>query len=215
MNILSYLLPITLFKSTTILNTKIEVRELFGVRKLDLDGFPQSGLIYQKYWKNIFFKLKIDQMTNVGNALVLGLGGGDLAKILEKTKPLWKTTFVELEPEIVDVARNYFGINATPSRSLVVADARDYMAQNTKKYDVVIVDLYSGDSVPDFVTSPSFLKQVALALHPKGIAIFNYASHSFRENNFELFRQQLLKIFTKVEQFKYHGHPYFIAKLPK
>ncbi len=215
MNMLSYLFPITLFKGKTAMNTKVEVRELFGVRKLDLDGYPQSGLIYQKYWKNIFFKLKIDEMSNVGNALILGLGGGDLAKIFEKIKPLWKTTFIEIEPEIIFVAKKYFGIDNTIKRTIVIGDAKDYMTYNRSRYDIVIVDLYSGDSVPKFVTALNFLEQVSQALSLNGISILNYASHSFRENDFTIFTRQLLKIFTNVEQYKYKGHPYFIAKLPK
>jgi len=43
------------------------------------------------------------------------------------------------------------------------------------------------------------------------VAVFNYASHRFREKDFELFEKQLKKVFTKTSQVKFRGHPFYIA----
>ncbi len=193
------------------LGSTIEVRQSWGAKSLYINGCPQSQGAYRRDWKTILSKAGVDQLPKLGSALVLGLGGGDLAKILEKRWPNWFITFVELESEVVLVAEKYFGVGNTVGRKIVVADAEKYMTKNITKYNLVIVDLYSGDDVPKFVAGDKFLRQVALALTPHGKAIFNYASHSFRENDFAEFEKKLHKYFSQVEKLKSWGHTYYLT----
>lgn len=215
MNLFSFLFPIKIYKGKTSRGTLIEIREIFGRNKLDLDGYPQSNSVYRRYWKNVFLMTKIADLSSKGNALVLGLGGGDVANIIEKIQPKWKVTFVELEQEIADIASKYFGIKTTCNRSVVIGDAKNFMAENTAKYNMIIVDLYNGDQVPKFVSSPYFLKNISSALNRKGLVIFNYASHAFNEKDFAVFTFKLSKVFGDVQQYKYIGHPFFLAKSTK
>jgi spermidine synthase len=208
---LSYIVPVTRFKGITRKGTLIEVREIFGKKKLDLNGYPQSNPSYVHHWKNIFTSANIVDLPTKSKILVLGLGGGDIARILEGINANWHLTMIELEPEVVVVAKQYFGITDTVHRSIVVANAKKYMESNIKKYALVIVDLYSGDSIPTFVISNKFLVNVRHALRKEGLAIFNYASHSFRDNDFSLFESKLNKIFSKVIKKVYWGHTFYIA----
>ena len=211
MNWLSYLTPLVVYRSCTAKKTLIEVREIFGQKKLDINGYPQSGLNYRKCWRAIFRRANIETFRENGKALVLGLGGGDVAKILDDLKPRWKVTFVEIEPEIVAVAFKYFGVGETKTRKMIVADAKRYMNHNLESCDLIVIDLYNGDEVPAFVCSPIFLKEIAKSLRQEGVAVFNYASHRFREKDFELFEKQLKKVFAKTSQVKFRGHPFYIA----
>jgi spermidine synthase len=188
----------------------IEVRQLFGHTKLDLDGYPQTNDHYFRYWTKLY-KLTGMCHAHASLALMLGLGGGILANLLANRMQKLNTTFVELENEVVDVARDYFGITDNTKRKIVVGDAKVFMGENIKKYDLVIVDLYSGDDVPIFVSGTKFLNQIKLAIGTKGKAIFNYASHSFRKLDFVQFELKLQARFTNVNKVVYSGHTFYLA----
>lgn len=207
---LSVFLPITIFKQISSLGTLIEVREIFGQKKMDLDGYPQTSNHYLKYWKKLInnYDLNKQKITQV---LVLGLGGGNLATILEHEMPRANTTFVELEEEVVEVAKNFFGISENKMRKIVVSDAKIFMKKNITKYDLIIVDLYSGDDVPSFVSSRNFLNQIRNSLKKNGSTIFNYASHSFRKNDFLAFEAKLNTHFTNVKKINYVGHNFYLV----
>ena len=146
----------------------VEVRGWWR-RKLFINGYPQTQMAYRRDWKTILHNSRINDLPWAGSVLVLGLGGGDLAKILDKLRPDWTTVFVELEAEVVKVAEKYFGIGTTSKRDIVVSDARIFMERNRKSYDLIIVDLYSGDDVPKFVSSDKFLREIARGLEPGGV----------------------------------------------
>jgi spermidine synthase len=190
----------------------VEVRGWWR-RKLFIDGYPQTQAAYRRDWKTILSRSMVEDLPRRGSALVLGLGGGDLACILDKLRPGWKTVFVELEPEVVQVAEEYFGIGTTNERTIVVGDAQIYMERNLKKHDLVIVDLYSGDDVPTFVSGGKFLGEIVKALKPGGKAIFNYASHSFRDKDFAVFEGKLKSAFGSVTTLKTWGHTYYLASM--
>ena len=188
----------------------IEVRGWWR-RKLFINGYPQTQQSYRSDWATILHRSGVDDLPHIGSALVLGLGGGDLAHILDKVKPVWMTVFVELESDVVKVAEKYFGIGTTNKRKIVTTDAKKYMERNREMHDLVIVDLYNGDDVPMFVSSEKFIGGIAKAIKPRGKVIINYASHSFCKSDFAKFEQKLEKYFSVVKRLKTWGHTYFLA----
>src|SRR5690606_25790692 len=56
----------------------------------------------------------------------------------------------------------------------VCADAQQYMQQNTRQYDLVVVDTFNGGVVPPFVTTQAFFAQCRDSLDKDGRLIFNY-----------------------------------------
>ncbi len=213
MNILSFISPILLYRNMTKRNSMIEVREVAGRRRLYIDGYPQSQIAYRRDWKTILKKAAIGRLPRGARILVLGLGGGDVVKLLKNYQSEATIAAVELEREVVTVAREYFGISAGPKLKIVVADAKKYMAANNTNYDLVVVDLYNGDDVPALVTSETFLDHVANALSNKGKAIFNYASHDFIPKDFAEFEQKLHVSFRYVTQLKTWGHTYYLVSM--
>ncbi len=193
------------------LGSLIEVRQSWGGKTLYIDGHPQSQRCYRRDWNTIFKKSGVREISDGASVLMLGLGGGDVIKLLTHLQPKVTITAVELESEVVQVARDYFGVHESDKVKIVVADAQDHMRINKLKYDLVIVDLYSGDDVPKFVSGKQFLLQLARVVKSKGLAIINYASHSFREGDFDRFESKLRRIFGSVKRIKTWGHTYFVA----
>lgn len=180
-------------------------------RKLFIDGYPQTQWSYKRDWKTILHRSRVEVISHGGSALILGLGGGDVVKLLTYQHTNVEITAVELEGEVVEVAKNYFDVAESDTVRIVVQDASKYMVGNRKRHDLVIVDLYSGDDVPKFVSSEKFLRDVAKSLKPNGKAIFNYASHSFGDNDFARFERKLKLVFDSVTPLKTWGHTYYLA----
>ena len=180
------------------------------MRELYLDGYPQTQKQYRQDWGKLLKKVLGETV------LLLGLGGGDVVKILtsqhtclagRQTSKL--VTAVELEPEVIAAARVYFGIVPNEKLIILAEDAKQFMARNERLYDLIVVDLYSGDGVPEFVESDQFLHEVARALAPRGVGLINYASHSFGKSEFEKFENKLKQVFAHVAKKVIWGHTFY------
>ena len=83
------------------------------------------------------------------NVAVVGLGAGSLACHRHEGES-W--TFFEIDPEVVRIARDphlfRFLSECAPSASIVLGDARLTMAASSARYDVIVLDAFSSDTIP-------------------------------------------------------------------
>jgi hypothetical protein len=106
------------------------------------------------------------------NVLVLGSAAGGVLRGIERAFPAAHVTGVDLDPKVHEVATQVFGVNAGQS-TLVTADARVYLAETEQQYDLIIVDLFSGEFIPPHCISLEFFKLVAERLAPNGGVFVN------------------------------------------
>jgi len=109
------------------INGEISVVEDFvGHREIKIGGITQSGWLVRKLWKVGITAIKSKQLT-LNNCLILGLGGGDAAKIINKKWPKARITGVEIDQKVVEVGKKYFGLDKIKNLEIVVGDAIDYV----------------------------------------------------------------------------------------
>ena len=103
--------------------------------------------------------------------LVVGLGGGGSARDYAERLPDAEVVAVELDPGIVRVAREQFGL---PS-SVVVhdEDARAFLTRDASTYDLVIVDAFQFPYVPFQLTTQEFYEAVKAHLNEGGALMVN------------------------------------------
>src|SRR6185295_2252103 len=82
-------------------------------------------------------------------------------------------TAVELDPEVVRLADQYFGVRPEPGFDIAVNDGRVWLTGADKKFDIVLVDAYRGRFVPFHLLTSEFYKLVAAHLKPGGVAVQN------------------------------------------
>lgn len=106
--------------------------------------------------------------------LVVGLGGGTLPSFLRKHYPDAVIDAVEIDPEVVDVARKFFGFREDPRMQAHVGDGRNFI-ENVRQpgYDVIFLDAFGTDSVPAHLTTEEFLQAVRRAVAPGGVVVGN------------------------------------------
>lgn len=104
------------------------------------------------------------------DALVIGLGGGHIARDL-KSKGLTTDT-IEIDPVVADASLKYF--NFTPTGEFIVGDARYEVKKLNKKYDFIIHDCFTGGSEPTHLLTIEMLRDLRGLLKQDGILALNY-----------------------------------------
>jgi predicted membrane-bound spermidine synthase len=116
--------------------------------------------------------------------LVLGLGAGGAVTTTLAVAPNLHVDAVEIDPKVVGVAANYFGLPLTsPQLSVHVADAHPWLASSSQTFDLVQVDLYQGGPyIPFYLITREFFEQVRTHLNPAGLLMMNvYDTSGSRE----------------------------------
>lgn len=105
--------------------------------------------------------------------LVIGLGGGTLPSFLHKHYPAAVIDAVDIDPVVVDVARRYFGFRDDALMKGHVGDGRRFVENVKQPYDMIFLDAYGSDSVPEHLATEEFLRAVRRAVKPDGIVVGN------------------------------------------
>src|SRR6185312_1272412 len=85
----------------------------------------------------------IDQ-TDGRNVLVIGCGGGTLGTMLARTGR--SVTIVDIDPLTFALARQHFYLPAEVACH--VGDGRVFLENNSDKFDVIVVDVFLEDAIP-------------------------------------------------------------------
>jgi spermidine synthase len=108
------------------------------------------------------------------NTLHLGGAGCTLARYLAATRPTSRQLVVEIDPDLIELARQTFGLRSTPGLKLRAGDAREVTAGlPDARFDVVIRDAFAHVAVPRHLTTRGFVAQVARVLTPNGVYLAN------------------------------------------
>jgi spermidine synthase len=108
------------------------------------------------------------------HTLHLGGAGCTLARYVAATRPASRQLVVEIDPDLVELARQSFGLRSTPGLRLRAGEAREVLTGlPADRYDVVIRDAFDHASVPAQLTTRQFFAEVARVLAPGGIYVSN------------------------------------------
>jgi spermidine synthase len=105
--------------------------------------------------------------------LIIGLGGGSMAKFLHRRFPQAHIDAVELDPMVVDVARRYFDLVEDERLRVHVGDGRAFIEKSAQRYDIIFLDAFGPDSIPRTLTTREFLEAVRNHLSQDGVVAAN------------------------------------------
>jgi spermidine synthase len=107
--------------------------------------------------------------------LIPGFGGGSVYTILHKDLQLsCHITGVDIDPALFEPAEAHFHIHASPSLSLHITDAADFIENTSESYDWVVIDLFIDNRVPDVFTGKDFVESVIHHLRTGGTLLMNF-----------------------------------------
>lgn len=157
---------------------RVRVIDANGFRHLRFERNQQSSMaLDDPYDTDIeyiaYFHIALAVQPNIQRALVIGLGGGSLVKQLWRDHPQMHIDAVELDPAIVDVAYEYFGLPEDERIDVFVGDGREYLNTCNEVYDLIVVDAYDDDQIPPHLLTEQFLFECRDHLSPEGVIAYN------------------------------------------
>ncbi len=199
--------PQTIQIKDNLYNTNITLIDHYPEPTVIVDGLIESGRLLRQIWhKGI--RSHIPKKEVIKTILILGVGGGSNVRLVSKLYPQANITGVEIDPQMVEIAKTYFGLSKIKNLNLVTQDAINYVHDlKSKIYDLVLVDCFVGKNIPSSVQDLGFLKK--LSQHSKHLLINRIW---YNEHHFEtvFFLRKMRSYFTCI---KVHTPTNIIVKL--
>jgi spermidine synthase len=160
--------------------SEIRVVDWEGMRILVLDGGVHT-ITQPDVWRTGFqYVVVLDAVRNLfdepGKLCLVGLGGGSVAKSYSHTG--WDVDVVEIDPEIVTVARQHFGFGEDEGRMFVM-DGRRYFRTTPETYDLVILDAFGSSSIPFHLVTKESFATIKSRMNANGILALNVESNGW------------------------------------
>ena len=128
-------------------------------------------LIYSRY-TSIGFAFRPDAQK----MLLIGLGGGSIPKKVQKEFPNMDIDVVEIDPEVIRMAKEYFNVKENSRLHLYAEDGRQFLSRTRNQYDIILLDAYFTDTMPFHLTTKEFFELAQKKLTPNGIVVANLIS---------------------------------------
>jgi spermidine synthase len=215
MSLVSYFIPQVIARFTSPHNRDIRVLEEKGKYKLLVDGSRQSGEYVLTLWQQAFCSFGIIPSPDVRSILVLGVAGGTVIHLLHALYPDALVTGVDVDGRMIDIGKKYFGLSKVKKLTLIVSDAKEFVAGSAakkKQWDMVVVDLFVGASIPAFVGEERFLRTLRRIITPKGMVVINYLREREYGTLADLLRTKLRKIFRSERDCDVCFNRFFVVK---
>ncbi|WP_125616347.1 spermidine synthase [Specibacter cremeus] len=150
---------------------------------LSIDGHEQSQVslahpedVFYEYLRRI--ANVVDLVKPAGDpitALHLGAGALTLARYIQATRPGSVQHAVELERELLDFVIEHLPLPDGTDLAPHIGDAREALGDlpADARFDVVIVDIFSGPEAPAHLACREFYEEAAALLTPGGVLAVN------------------------------------------
>jgi spermidine synthase len=157
----------------------IHVTDHGFVRVLSFGPSNQSSMFLDAPFETDFeypgyFHLALAVKPDAARTLAVGLGGGTVVKRMWRDYPEMRVDAVELDAEVVDVARRFFELPNDERVRVFVDDGRRFLESCPGSYDIVIVDAFEGDAVPPQLSDAGFMRALHERLAPDGAVVYNF-----------------------------------------
>jgi len=136
--------------------------------------------------------------------LVVGLGGGSIPMFLRKHYPKATIDVVDIDPEVVQVAKKFFGFREDSRMRVHTADGRRFIEQCRQRYDIIFLDAFGTDSIPQHLATVEFLRSVRRALTPRGLVASNVWSR-LRNRQYDAMVRTYQEAFSELYVIRIEG----------
>ena len=113
-------------------------------------------------------------VPNPAHVLMVGLGGGSLAKFCHRHLPHARLTVVEINPDVIAL-REAFDVPDDARIAIIEADAADYLPQVEGDTDVLLLDGFDDAGIAPTFFNRAFYQAARRRLRPAGLLVANFA----------------------------------------
>ncbi len=158
----------------------VYVSEKFGVRSLHIGSDTvQSAMriarpndLELSYTRSMMACLLF--RPDPRDVLMIGLGGGSVAKYVYHQLPEAKLRVLELDPQVVTIARQCFLVPPDDARfEIIIGDGAEYMGRRDARADLIMVDGYDAESHVEALATREFYSHCRARLTAGGLLVVN------------------------------------------
>ena len=160
----------------------IRVVDRGDMRILSFDGTEETRMSLRDPRQGHFeyteyFHLPWLWNTQLTQVLMIGLGGGSTQRAYEHYYPRVTVETAEIDPLVLHVAKEYFGLKESTTQRVQVQDGRVHLRRSKTVYDAIILDAYSenryGAFIPYHLTTREFFELANQHLATNGVVAYN------------------------------------------
>lgn len=179
---------------------EVDVTETDGMRHMHLGSVTvQSSMLVKdpdalalEYSRGIVCFLLFSK--KIKSLLTIGLGGGSVTKYVYAYCKEIKQTILEINPEVIRVARTHFYVPENDERlDIIAGDGVQHLLDNPDSQDCVVIDGFDSHGIPPNLCSPDFFDSCYEALHKHGIFVMNLWGS---DQNFDVYLQRIEHAFS-------------------
>ena len=153
---------------------ELRVWDWEGMRVLGIDGGTHT-LAEKGTWRSLFpYAVVVDLVKHFypepGRMLLIGLGGGSVAKSFHHTG--WTVDAVEIDPGVVELAYEFFGLEPADA-TVAVQDGREFLLSRDTAYDLIVMDAFGSSAIPFHLVTEEAFGLVKSRLTPDGVLAIN------------------------------------------
>lgn len=130
-------------------------------------------------------------------ALIVGLAGGTSARSLLDTYPGLHIDGVEIDPEVLSVARRWFAL-PTAGVTAYALDGRYFLERMDAVYDLVVLDAYRQPYIPFHLATKEFFETVDEHLTADGVVVVNVGRSTTDYRLVDALSSTLASVFDSV-----------------
>lgn len=113
------------------------------------------------------------------SVLQVGLGSASVTRFLHRYRPAARMTVVEIAPEVVAAARQYFHLPEESARlRIVIGDGHDYVMTRKGRFDLIVVDGFDHKGRSGMLDTAAFYINCRDRLTSRGMMALNFLSRS-------------------------------------
>lgn len=178
----------------------VEVSETSGIRSLHLGSATVQSSMKVKdpfaleltYTRGMMGFLLFSQSAKT--VLTIGLGGGSVPKYIYANCPNIQQTIVEINPQIISIARSHFFVPDNDDRfNIIEGDGIAYLADNPNSADCLMIDAFDRFGIPPNFCSQDFFDSCEMTLTNHGIFAINLWGS---DKNFDVYLQRIEQSFN-------------------
>jgi spermidine synthase len=140
------------------------------------------------------------------HVLMVGLGGGSLAKFCHRHLPRTRLTVVEVDPDVIAL-RGEFKVPDDERLAIVQADAAEYLPSAEGDTDVLLLDGFDSRGIAPAFLNRGFYRTARRRLRAGGIAVANYDSVATMQGGLNIFQTAIILFFVSTAVKKGAGIP--------
>lgn len=134
---------------------------------------------------------------------IVGLGAGEIAGYA-KTSQDW--TFFELNPAVIDIATNseYFTFLNTCINhyDIQIGDARITLEKQQQKYDLLVIDAFTSDSIPTHLLTKEAIVLYFSRLKSNGLLVFHISNRYLKLKKVLSDHAENLRLTSLIQEFR-------------